>query len=140
MSQWAPRVSGGAQLWPTQRAPPLPLPDVLTARRPHQRVNSITLDWVAIVDAEFQVRQALADHHDTLAGLYSGNPKRATTRPTAELLLASFRDITLIRVNARGQTYAHVTELTLLQQRILQTLNFPVSIYTRLGPESEESP
>jgi transposase len=102
------------------------------------RLLSIGLRLLTLV--EFQVRQALADHHDTLAGLYSGNPKRATTRPTAELLLASFRDITLIMVNARGQTYAHVTELTLLQQRILQALNFPVSIYTRLGPESEEPP
>jgi hypothetical protein len=43
-------------------------------------------------------------------------------------------------INARGQTYAHLTELTPLQQRILQALNFPVSIYTLLGPESEEAP
>ena len=86
------------------------------------------------------MRQALADHQETISGLYPGNPKRATTRPTAELLLASFRDITLVMVNARGQTYAHLTELTLLQQRILQTLNFSVSIYTRLGSESKEPP
>ena len=89
---------------------------------------------------EFQVRQALADHREPLSGLYPGNPKRATARPTAELLLASFRDITLIMVNARGPTYAHLTELTPLQQRILQALNFPASIYTLLGPESDEPP
>jgi hypothetical protein len=43
-------------------------------------------------------------------------------------------------VNARGPTYAHLTELTPLQQRILQALNFPASIYTLLGPESDEPP
>ena len=55
-------------------------------------------------------------------------------------LLASFRDITLVMVNVRGQTYAHLSELTSLQRRILQALNFPVSIYTRLGTESKEPP
>jgi transposase len=102
------------------------------------RLLSIGLRLLTLV--EFQMRQALADHHETLSGLYPGNPKRATARPTAELLLASFRDITLIMITARGQTYAHLTELTPLQQRILQALNFPVSIYTLLGPESGEPP
>lgn len=102
------------------------------------RLLSIALRLLTLM--EFQVRQALADHPEPLSGLYPGNPKRATARPTAELLLASFRDITLVMVNAGGQTYAHLTELTALQHRILQALNFPVSIYTRLGPESGEPP
>jgi len=102
------------------------------------RLLSIGLRLLTLV--EFQVRQALADHREPLSGLYPGNPKRVTTRPTAELLLASFHDITLIMVNARGPTYAHLTELTPLQQRILQALNFPASIYTLLGPESDEPP
>ncbi len=102
------------------------------------RLLSIALRLLTLM--EFQVRQALADHQDSLAGLYPGNPKRATTRPTAELLLARFRDITLVMANVRGQTYAHITELTPLQLHILQALNFPVSIYTRLGPESGEPP
>ena len=89
---------------------------------------------------ELQVRQVLADHPGPLSGLYPGNPSRAMARPTAELLLASFRAITLVMVNVQGQTYAHLTELNALQHRILQTLNVPVSIYTRLGPESREPP
>ncbi len=79
-------------------------------------------------------------HQETLSGLYPGNPKRATARPTAKLLLASFRNIPLVMVNVRGQTYAHLTELTPLQRRILKALNFPASIYTLLGPEFEEPP
>lgn len=102
------------------------------------RLLSIALRLLTLM--EFQVRQALADHQQTLPGLYPGNPKRATARPTAEGLLASFRDITLVMVTVRGQTYAHLSELTPLQRRILQALDFPVSIYTRLGPESGEPP
>lgn len=102
------------------------------------RLLSIALRLLTLM--EFQVRRALADHPEPLSGLYPGNPNRAMARPTAELLLASFRDITLVMVNVRGQTYAHLTELTALQHRILQALNFPVSIYTRLGPESGEPP
>jgi transposase len=102
------------------------------------RLLSIGLRLLTLV--EFQVRQALADRQESLPELYPGNPKRATARPTAELLLASFRDITLVMVNVRGQTYTHLSELTPSQRRILQALNFSASIYTRLGPESEEPP
>ncbi len=36
--------------------------------------------------------------------------------------------------------FAHLTELTALQHRILQALNVPVSICTQLRPESREPP
>ena len=39
---------------------------------------------------EFRVRQQLQNEGAHLAGLYPGNPKRATARPTAELLLRVF--------------------------------------------------
>jgi hypothetical protein len=38
------------------------------------------------------------------------------------------------------QTYAHLSSLSPLQQRILALLNFPVKIYTQLGLESDEPP
>ncbi|NEO50414.1 MAG: transposase, partial [Moorea sp. SIO4A3] len=44
---------------------------------------------------EFVVRSELAAQGQSLAGLYEGNPKRTTQRPTAERLLAAFREITL---------------------------------------------
>src|SRR5206468_6967903 len=40
---------------------------------------------------EFRVRQHLADQHESLSGLYAGNPKRTTSRPTAEALLQAFQ-------------------------------------------------
>lgn len=121
---------------------PLSLSPMYLQREDHIKglIRLLSMGLRLLTLVEFQMRQALADHQETLSGLYLGNPKRATARPTAELLLASFRDITLVMVNARGQTYAHLTALTPLQRRILQGLNFPINIYTQLGPESEEPP
>ena len=44
---------------------------------------------------EFVVRRQLVDRQQSLAGLYDGNPKRTTQRPTTERLLAAFNGITL---------------------------------------------
>ena len=38
------------------------------------------------------------------------------------------------------ETYADLTLLTPLPQNILQLLNFPVEIYTCLGPQSDDPP
>ncbi len=69
---------------------------------------------------EFSVRTQLEAQHQTLSGLYAGNPKRATQQPTAELLLKAFRGITptIMDINASqttlsltfvGATAAHTT-------------------------------
>jgi hypothetical protein len=42
----------------------------------------------------------LAAEGTKLAGLYAGNPKRETDRPTAERLLEAFEDITLMIVES----------------------------------------
>lgn len=44
---------------------------------------------------EFVVRRQLHQSQSSLAGLYEGNPKRATFRPTAEKMLKAFNKITL---------------------------------------------
>ena len=44
---------------------------------------------------EFVVRRQLSQSQASLAGLYDGNPKRSTKRPTAEKLLRAFCNITL---------------------------------------------
>nr|VFJ66080.1 MAG: hypothetical protein BECKFM1743C_GA0114222_104113 [Candidatus Kentron sp. FM]VFJ70723.1 MAG: hypothetical protein BECKFM1743A_GA0114220_105583 [Candidatus Kentron sp. FM]VFK23779.1 MAG: hypothetical protein BECKFM1743B_GA0114221_109462 [Candidatus Kentron sp. FM] len=40
---------------------------------------------------EFSVRKALNDGGEKLAGIYKGNPKCATAKPTAEMMLKSFK-------------------------------------------------
>ena len=57
------------------------------------RLLSIGLRVLTLL--EFRVRQRLADTQERLAGLYAGNPKRTTQRPTAEALLGAFQGIHL---------------------------------------------
>src|SRR5436189_5058950 len=52
---------------------------------------------------EFVGRRQLAAAGATLAGLYAGNPRRETARPTAERLLEAFEDITLTIVKGSQQ-------------------------------------
>jgi transposase len=89
---------------------------------------------------EWRCRQPLADHHESLPGLYAGNPKRTTSRPTAEALLQAFQLIHLSVVILGQQAHRHLTPLSELQQRILCLLNIPPVLYDRLGAESPKPP
>jgi transposase len=89
---------------------------------------------------EFVVRRQLAQEGATLAGLYAGNPKRATTHPTTERLLEAFQEITLTLVIEPHQTRRHLTALSPLQQRVLALLEFTPTIYTKLCGDSSEPP
>jgi transposase len=89
---------------------------------------------------EFVVRRQLAQEGTTLAGLYAGNPKRATTHPTTERLLEAFQEITLTLVIEPHQTRRHLTALSPLQQRVLALLEFTPTIYTKLCGDSSEPP
>ena len=89
---------------------------------------------------EFQVRKRLAEQKEKLAGLYAGNPKRATPRPTAEALLEAFKNITLSVVMLGDQIHCHLTPLSELQKKILLLLNFSPNIYDRLVAESPKPP
>jgi transposase len=82
---------------------------------------------------EFRARKQLHQEGDKLAGIYPGNPKRATARPTTEMMLRAFEGLTLtLMAEATGQR-AHVTPLSAVQQRILQLLGFSPDIYLRLS-------
>lgn len=103
-------------------------------------IRLLTIGLRLLTLVEFQVRRALAQEQSQIAGVYAGNPKRSTAQPTAERLLASFKEITLVLIEARGEVYADLTVLNPLQQRVLQLMNFPMEIYTCLGPQSDDPP
>jgi len=102
------------------------------------RLLSIGLRVLTLL--EFVVRHRLAAEKAQLVGLYAGNPKRATARPTAERLLEAFQEITLTIVQEPHQMRWHLTPLSELQKRILELLDFPLDIYTRLYADSVEPP
>jgi len=82
---------------------------------------------------EFRARQPLQHEGGKLAGIYPGNPKRATERPTTEMMLRAFEGLTLtLMADATGRR-AHVTPLSAVQQRILQLLGFSSDLYWRLS-------
>jgi transposase len=94
------------------------------------RLLSLGLRILCLLD--FSVRSQLAADQQTLAGLYAGNPKRATQRPTAELLLRAFRGITLTIMEIDQVTQRFLSPLSELQQRILQLFGSSNAIYLSL--------
>jgi transposase len=102
------------------------------------RLLSIALRVLTLL--EFVGRRRLAAEGTPLAGLYAGNAKRETARPTAERLLEAFQDLTLTIIKGPQQTERHLTALSPLQQRILEVLRFSSELYTRLCTASSEPP
>jgi transposase len=103
-------------------------------------IRLLTIGLRTLTLCEFVVRRRLAAEQTTLAGLYQDSPKHATARPTAERLLAAFKDITLTTIHLAGQVHRHLTPLSVLQQRILALLDFSADVYTRLSATSENPP
>jgi transposase len=89
---------------------------------------------------EFVVRQRLTAERTGLAGLYAGNPKRPTARPTTERLLKRFQGVTLTIIREGRRQRSHLAPLSRVQRRILALLNFPVDIYTRRYSDSHKPP
>lgn len=102
------------------------------------RLLSIGLRVLTLL--EYVVRRQLTAQGAKLAGLYAGNGRRETTRPTAERLLEAFQEMTLTVVEGATQTYRHLTVLSPLQVRILELLGLSAQVYTRLCTVSDEPP
>jgi transposase len=75
---------------------------------------------------EFVVRRQLEADNTELAGLYAGNPKRTTRRPSTESLLGAFQGITRCRLPS-GDDY--ITALSPLQTQILSLMGIPPNLY-----------
>lgn len=121
---------------------PLSLTPMYVQRDDHAtgliRLLSIALRVLTLL--EFVVRRGLATEGTTLTGLYAGNAKRATARPTAERLLEAFQEVTLTIVKLSEQTVGHVTALSPVQQRILELLGFSSELYMELEAISAKPP
>jgi transposase len=121
---------------------PLALTPMVLARDDHATgvIRLLSLGLRVLTLLEFVVRRRLATGRTALAGLYAGNPKRATARPTAERLLESVRGLTLTRIREGRRHRSHLTPLSALQQRSLALLDFPIDIYTPLWADFRKPP
>jgi transposase len=97
------------------------------------RLLSIGLRILTLL--EFSARQRLAASQATVAGLYAGNPKRTTNRPTAEALLGAFKPIHLSVVTIGQQLHRHVTPLSEVQQHLLALLDLSPELFDQLCAE-----
>ena len=75
---------------------------------------------------EFVVRQALIEAEQSLAGLYDGNPKRKTNRPSTEKILKAFCNLTLYFL---PDSTIFITPINALQKQILFLMKMPESLY-----------
>lgn len=103
-------------------------------------VRLLSLGVRVLALLEYVVRQKLAAAAAELAGLYAGQPKAATSRPTTERLLRAFVGVTLTKIEQAGAVMYHLTPLSELQQRILELAGFTSQIYTKLVAVSTKPP
>jgi transposase len=113
---------------------PLSLTPMYLQRDDHATglIRLLTIGLRVLTLFEFVVRSKLAEEEATIAGLYAGNPKRSTARPTTEILLEAFSYIDLIGIKGIDGISYQITPLTALQQRILELLGFSHATYTQL--------
>ena len=100
------------------------------------RLLCIGLRVLCIV--EYTVREALRKNAEKLAGIYAGNPKRATARPTTEMLLKAFSGIHSVNFRHGDTSRNSVSSLNAVQTHILSLLGLPVTIYQELDSTSEQ--
>ena len=85
---------------------------------------------------EFVVRRRLSKEQDGVAGLYDGNPKRTTTRPTTERIFAAFQNLTLYCHHFESQVVYQLTPLSALQKQLLVLMGVPETIYRLPEPQA----
>jgi transposase len=94
----------------------------------------LTLALRVLTLFEVLVRRGQAQDGEDLAGLYPGQPKRTTDRPTAKRVLETIAGagLTLSRVRSGEGCRWHLTVLPVLVKRVLGYLGLSDEVYTRL--------
>jgi transposase len=87
---------------------------------------------------ELRVRAGLENAGEELSGLYEGQPKRKTSRPTATRLLKAIArmEITLTCVESGNDSQWYVSALPPLLIRLLELVDLSEDIYTVLAVNS----
>jgi transposase len=100
------------------------------------RLLTIALRVLTLI--EIMVRGGLEESEEELRGLYEGQPKRKTGRPTAVRLLRAITRmaITAIGVVQKKVVRWQVSALPKLLKRILELLKLSPTLYTQLGTDS----
>jgi transposase len=81
---------------------------------------------------EWVVRERLRQEGTKLQGIYAGQPGRQTARPSAELLLATMKTISVSVVEVNGRIHALLSPLTEVQKRLLALWDMPSDLYEKV--------
>jgi transposase len=82
---------------------------------------------------EWVVRERLRQEGTELKGVYAGQAGRKTARPSAELLLATMKTISVSVVEIDGQRHALLSPLTEVQKRLLALWDLPLDLYEKVA-------
>jgi transposase len=117
---------------------PLSLSPLWVTREDHAvgLTRLLTLAARVLALVEYEVRQQLKAHKETLTGLFPGQATRETAMPTTERLLKAFDNIALIVIHKGDRIERHLTPLSKLQKTILRLLRCPVGWYQQLTLDS----
>ena len=81
---------------------------------------------------QHEARTNLKNTGQSINELYPGNPKRATREPTTNLMLSAMKNITLVIYFVNNQSFAKVTNLKPIHEKILKLLNLNLDVYLNL--------
>ena len=95
-------------------------------------IHLLTIAARALALGDYVAKEALAAEKTELAGIYVGNPKRSTARPTTERMLKAFEGINLFIIPEGEQVTTFLTTLTPVQERILDLLGLHLSLFSCL--------
>lgn len=100
------------------------------------RLLTLALRLLTLIQT--QVRRGLAQAGETLTGLYEGQPKRTTDRPTGVRLLKAWAraEITLTQIKMDDQVSWHIPPLSSLLEQVLTSLGLSASLYQCLAENS----
>ena len=97
-------------------------------------VNLITLAIKVCSVIEYKVAEALHDQKRAITGLYEGNPKRKTNKPSIKRILTAFQHIYITAVYQNGVLIATIiTPLNIIQQDLLALMGKSSSLYNILA-------
>lgn len=89
----------------------------------------LTIALRVLTLVEYTVQRILKADGQTLKGVSRVYPAQVTDHPSAELILAAFKPIELVMVRRAGEVLCQVPSLTVMQQRLLQLMNLPITLY-----------
>lgn len=95
------------------------------------RLLLLALKYVSVI--EYQVRNKLKATKQIVKELYAGNPGRATNKPTTNMLLRAFKNITLVIVPIENKNFVKISDFKPIQLKILELLDISPEIYSRFN-------